>query len=323
VSPPALDFSKSTNGSPERYLTPKVAMSPLSSRLYKYLDVSGARLTLRNRNFKHSKPSEFNDRTDMTIERLFPEADETTLAAAWSNFTDIIVKNVDKTPTCANEAMRNQLSLLQEAFRQYPEKIEFIKAQAKEIPISELYDLNKMSEWSSSYVAEINDFLQQYRILCVSETPDNMQMWCRYAQAHEGIVLRITPNLQKDTKFARFRAVNYYRTRPSLYDDPIRFLEGGLFGDQNGRTTLIMDRTIYAKTLDWAYEREQRLVIPISGEDWNVMPYHPEEITELFLGAKMHDDVKREMVKLAEELNPEISIFQAVKGSTGVSFFLV
>jgi hypothetical protein len=62
---------------------------PASPTLYKFLDVNGARLTLRNRTFKHAKPSDFNDKADMTVESLFPGSDEVVLAAAWSDLSDI------------------------------------------------------------------------------------------------------------------------------------------------------------------------------------------------------------------------------------------
>jgi hypothetical protein len=151
-----------------------------------------------------------------------------------------------------------------------------------------------------------------------------MRMWCRYAQAHEGIVLRIEPNLQKDSNLTQFRAVKYQEKRPPLYDDPVSYLEGALFEDQNERAKLLLDKVVYAKTFEWEYEHEQRLAIPIvDGKDWTVMPYYPEEIAELYLGAKMNDDTKRQIVTLAKAVNPEITIFQAVKGSTEISFFLV
>jgi hypothetical protein len=35
--------------------------------LYKYLDVQGAKLTLENKCFRHSKPSYFNDTEDFTV----------------------------------------------------------------------------------------------------------------------------------------------------------------------------------------------------------------------------------------------------------------
>lgn len=38
--------------------------------LYKYLDLQGAKLTLGNRTFKHSKPSDFNDTEDLNSEHF-------------------------------------------------------------------------------------------------------------------------------------------------------------------------------------------------------------------------------------------------------------
>ena len=150
-----------------------------------------------------------------------------------------------------------------------------------------------------------------------------MKMWNVYAQQHEGIVLRILPNLEKNSKYALFRPVEYREKRPPLYDSAISFLEGGFFDDQVTRAKTLIDKIIYTKTVKWEYEKELRLVIPTRvGHEWNVMPFHPEEIYELFLGGKINRDVRREVVDLAKSLNPQITIFQAVKGSTEVSFFL-
>ena len=299
-------------------------LSASSTGLYKYLDVSGALLTLRNRNFKHSKPSDFNDQTDMTIERVFPGADEVALTAMWDNLTNVIVNNIDTAPSCLDGALREMIVQIQDAFKQFPEKIEFIKAEAKKISVTEMYDLDLMKDRAVAFINETNDLLQDFRILCVSEKPDSMRMWCKYAQAHEGIAIRILPNVQKDSKYALFRPVKYQEQRPPLYDDPVSFLESGLFDDQKERTKLILDKIVYAKTSEWAYEKEWRLVIPIvDGNDWNVMPYHAEEISEVLLGAKINHDVKREIVTLAKAINPDVAIFQAVKGSTEVSFYLV
>jgi hypothetical protein len=48
------------------------------------------------------------------------------------------------------------------------------------------------------------------------------------------------------------------------------------------------------------------------GNDWNAMPYHPEEISELYLGAKQPDALKAEIVTLAQAVNPAMSIFDVV-----------
>src|SRR5205807_1411446 len=153
----------------------------------------------------------------------------------------------------------------------------------------------------------INEFMQGIRILCVSELKDSERMWMRYAQGHEGIVLRITPSVKKDSKYQLFRKVEYREARPPLYESALSFLERSMFGDQEKNRKATLKQIVYTKTREWEYEKEYRLSIPIIGQDWNVMPYHPEEITELYLGLKMTDETKIEMIDLAEAVNPKIS----------------
>ena len=64
--------------------------------LYKYLDVQGATLSLRDRTFKHSKPSYFNDTEDLTIKSIFPETDEEAVKILNAGLSDIILRNVNK-----------------------------------------------------------------------------------------------------------------------------------------------------------------------------------------------------------------------------------
>ena len=85
----------------------------------------------------------------------------------------------------------------------------------------------------------------------------------------------------------------------------------------------IMNKIIYAKTLDWQHEGEYRLAIPLApGErPWNTLSYHPDEITELYLGAAMTDADKDDILAKAKSVNPGIAVFQAVHGAEGTITF--
>jgi len=53
------------------------------------------------------------------------------------------------------------------------------------------------------------------------------------------------------------------------------------------------------------------------------MPYHPEEIIELYLGAKIDDKAKAEIIDLARSVNPNISIFRCmIDEKNGILFRL-
>ncbi len=291
--------------------------------LYKYLSIEGARLTLGNRCFKHAKPSSFNDVEDLTIRGLFPEDDETALAIIENNFTNVLVRHVDDVPSSLNEAMRQKVAILQAAFKRNPNAAAIIKEAKKGLP--SVFNLEHMKQRHIDFVAEINAFMQGYRILCVSSRKDSEPMWRRYAEGHTGVVLRISPNVDKDSKYQLFRAVTYQATRPTLYESAERFLEESLFGDQQARIKNALEKIVYAKTLEWEYENEYRLAIPAHADgDWNTLSYHPEEISEIYLGANATDPWKAEVSVLAETVNPHIVIYEmfySVHGNLLTRFF--
>jgi hypothetical protein len=278
--------------------------------LYKYLDVRGAKLTLGNRQFKHSKPSDFNDTEDLTIRSIFPEDVEVALAKLTQGLTDVIATNLDKQPTCG-AGLRKKVVLLQRIYRQNPKAAGALWQSLA----SKLFDVEHMRAWSEAFVKVINDDMQRCRVLCVSTNNRSEPMWWGYAQQHQGVVLRIDPCIEKKSKFELFRPVEYRASRPSLYDHTLDFLEGALFADQEARIKAMRDKIIYSKTLKWQLESEHRLVIPLpEGEDWNTLPFHPEEITELYLGLAITKDNKNEIALKAKKINPNIAIFQAFRG---------
>jgi Protein of unknown function (DUF2971) len=287
--------------------------------LYKYLDVQGAELTLTNKTLKHAKPSAFNDTEELTIRSIFPEDDETALRQLETGFVDILLRHLDDRPTCLNLQLRTKVALLQRIFKTKPEAAKAIKEKMAEGKGPEILNLEQMKKRNRDFIAEINLYMQGMRILCVSSLFDSERMWTRYAEDHKGIVLRLCPDIGKDSKFQLFRPVVYRENRPSLFESASSFQEGSLFGDQLARIKKSMDAIVYSKTLEWEYESEYRLAVPLGhGEkDWNVLPYHSEEITELYLGAMVTDELKAKLVDLARRVNPQISVFEMFHNATG------
>jgi len=287
-----------------------------SPPLYKYLSVEGARLTLGNRCFRHAKPSTFNDTEDLTVRSLFPEDDEIALGIIENGFTDLLLNHVDDVPTCLNEGMRAKVALILAAFKANPDAARIVKEAKTAMP--SVFNLEHMKQRHLDFVAEINAFMQGFRILCVSSRKDSDRMWDRYAEGHRGIVLKISPNIVKDSKFQRFLPVRYQASRPTLYESAEAFQEGVFFGDQLARIREAMDKIVYAKTLEWEYENEYRLAIPVhSDNDWDTLSYHPEELSELYLGANAPDNWKAEVVALAETVNPEIAVYEMFHNGNG------
>lgn len=284
--------------------------------IYKYLDVRGAKLTLSNGTFKHAKPSDFNDIEDLTIQSIFPEETETALKKLSDGFTEVILQHLNDQPTCSSP-MREKVALIQQVYRTNPKAAQLVKGERGKESGVPIYDVGHMRDRAKQSIAEINEFMQGYRILCVTTHKDSEQMWSVYAEAHKGIALRIEPNVTKDSKFQLFRPVEYRKERPPLYDDTLDFIADSLFGDQEARRKNIIEKIVYSKTLSWQHEGEYRLAIPILNREspWNTLKYHPEEITELYLGCAMQQVDKEDIVSKAKVLNPEIAIIQVVRGA--------
>lgn len=289
--------------------------------LYKYLDVSGAKLTLGNRTFKHSQPSEFNDLEDLTIQSIFPEDTEEALKKITGGFVDVILRNLDKEPTCSSP-MKEQIRAIQHVYRASPEAADLGRANLTN-PDKPIYDVEYLRDKAQTHIAEINEFMQGYRVLCVSIYKDSERMWTKYAEKHKGVCLRIQPNIAKDSKFQLFRPVIYRQKRPPLFENTLEFCAGFLFGDHKARIKEIVERIIYAKTLEWQDEGEYRLAIPNFEyeELWDTLPYQPEEITELYLGLEIEKSDIEDIVGKARDVHLDIAIYRAYRNTGGKLVF--
>jgi hypothetical protein len=175
--------------------------------LYKYLSVEGAKKTLGTNTFRHAKPSSFNDTEDLTISSIFPEEEEAALAVISASFTDVILANLDKPPTCLSAQMRAKVAQIQQIFRANPNAAAIVKAEMLKNPDAAMLNLESLRALCTSTIAWINEFMQGYRVLCVTTHKDSEKMWSGYAEHHKGIALRIEANTAKHSKFELFRKV--------------------------------------------------------------------------------------------------------------------
>jgi hypothetical protein len=286
--------------------------------LYKYLNVEGAKKTLENRTFRFAKPSEYEDLEDMTAQSLFPDELEAALKILPDGFVDVIVENPDAAPTCP-EKLRPKVTELQKIFRENHKAADVVREGLKKNPGAAGFDSEQWRTRSDAFVKEINDFMQNHRVFCVTTDKASDRMWREYAQEDQGIALRIEPCIEKDSKFQKFAPVTYQEKRPPIFPRTLDYAKETLFGDQAARARESMDGIIYAKTELYRFESEYRLAIPLGEdeEDYRFLGYHPEEITELYLGAGMKDEDKADIIAKAKAVNPDIAIFQCKRDAKG------
>lgn len=278
--------------------------------LYKFLDLRGAKLTLGNLTFKFAKPTDFNDIEDLTVQTVFPEMLEAALSRIEGGFTDVILRHLHEPPTCSSP-MKERVALLQHVYLTNPDAAAVVNAEIA-TQSGPVLGSERMRLRVAEFLKEINEGLQDFRVLCVSTHIDSEKLWSRYAENQKGIALRIEPDLRKDSKFQLFRPVKYRDVRPSFYEDTLDFVAHSMFGDQEAHRLKAIENIIYTKTRKWEYEGEYRLAIPIMPDEqpWNTLGYYREEITELYLGMAVTTEDRRLLVKRARVINPQIKVFQ-------------
>lgn len=224
-------------------------------------------LLAANRCLRFAKPSEYEDLEDMTVQSLFPDELETALAILSDGFVDAIVANPYAPPTCSPK-LRPAVVKLQKIFREKPQLAPFMKQALKDDPAKAGLNVEYWRTRSDAFIKETNEFMQNYRVLCVTTDRASERMWKEYAKDSSGIALRITPSVEKASRFELFAPVTYREQRPPVYAKTLDFAGDTMFGDHAARTRSVMDTIIYSKTNDDKFESEYRLAIPLGeGEE--------------------------------------------------------
>jgi len=83
------------------------------------MDYHGAKLTLQNGTFKHSKPSDFNDIDDLTIRGIFAKKFKNVAQEISQTFVSVILENLDKEPTISSP-MKEKIQHIQSAMKLNP-----------------------------------------------------------------------------------------------------------------------------------------------------------------------------------------------------------
>ena len=134
-------------------------------------------------------------------------------------------------------------------------------------------------------------------VLCLSEVPDSLLMWAHYAASHSGFVLEFKSKhpyfhqqVTQEDELRRLRRVFYRETRPS-----------------DSLTSMDSTELFLVKSGHWAYEREWRIIRPLSDSNEAALrkpyPIHlfsfpPQAINSVIIGSRATQETV-EMIKAA------------------------
>ncbi len=140
-----------------------------------------------------------------------------------------------------------------------------------------------------------NKFNEYFGALCLSEVRDSLLMWSHYALGHTGFVLCF------DTSHSHFQ-------KAKSFEDELRHLRRVVYRDSRPRGTLSeMEMIDYflVKSVHWSYEREWRIIHPLSDSstiipdepfDIHLFTFPPDALQAIIVGARATDKTKNEIL---------------------------
>lgn len=285
------------------------------NHFFKYASLETAVRVIESRSFRWSSPTKFNDPFDHQAGFVLPFTPEVFSQALISSIERIVFSDSEPvvTPTTSFSALTLKLRELRH-----------------KLPRGEvLRDLGQSSSESAAMlhdsIAKLNTAVQDQlchsRVFCVSERFDNVVMWSHYADQHKGVVFKLQCIDEIDNTLLAARKVQYTDTflpfpdadayaRHLTEEEPIDF------------TKCIWD-IAYTKHVDWKYEEEWRVHIPLlnepPGDGYSIYQENPRVFAAIYLGCNMASEDVKNIVGLVQRYLPEIQVLVGRKSATSFS----
>jgi hypothetical protein len=276
--------------------------------LYKYTSCSTAKIILRNKTIRWNSPLNFNDTFELNYS-MGMDFDESKAVNIIAQKLAMVIYD-EKIKLYDNGFRNPKLDYMRKHLRKdsYPMEhfVETIKSVAKElIPTVKNIIEKEKERWKKD--------IKTYRILCFTEFNDSISMWERYAEKHSGVVIKWKPIAEIDSPL--------YAAYPVIYSDDIpkiatfEYLTDIYIGLKP--TKPIIDELltlVTTKTTSWSDENEWRIVSTkriFDSGTYEDVPFSPQEIDTVYLGCKISDRDKEDILVFIKEGFSHVSVYQA------------
>ncbi|KGE01012.1 DUF2971 domain-containing protein [Rhizobium sp. YS-1r] len=272
------------------------------AHFFKYMSSSTAELVLKNRTLRWSTPGCLNDPFDMqfdfdlavTAADVVPEA----LEVLWQIYQG------EREP---GETKFGRLMGIARAAQQKKTKDEFSADWGSALEQS----FRNMKDELPALNRGLKEQALTAKVLCLTERPDNANMWNFYAEQHKGVVLRFRSIPAFDSAFMMAQRVNYSKHAPQIAEkqEIVDFLTGLRRLDK----LRVLHQLIFTKTEDWAHEREWRI---FSGDGRNKttapedIRFFANELDGLIFGKDCPSAMREKLAQLASRY-PNVALYEA------------
>jgi len=231
-----------------------------------------------------------------------------------STFSSIYKKEEKKLSNDEISLMYTELLL--ETFKQRPEILEHACINSQKA-------LTNLGNAAIPQVLEgiVKSANELIGILCLSETPLNLQMWAHYADEGKGYVIGFDSTNQyfgmnnvNDTILNKVMKVRYSKDKPKVIisdyaDDRV---------PSEDRLLQFAYDFIFTKAMNWSYEEEWRMLknlkeaeITLDSGKVFLMKYPKTSVSSIIVGYKTPEERINEIVRIANEHYPHAQCFKA------------
>lgn len=280
---------------------------------FKYLDIDGAEKVLSDGTLMFTSPTEFNDPFDISIQSLAPFD----IVADRLTFSDLLIEAVlaPELPSGNGDELYNKIRMIHESLKKASNER---RMEFRKMPRRDVWNETNLKRSYDRTFRMIKAVHEAEGVFCASKKFNNHLLWAHYADKHRGAVLAFKPDIEKDSVLSLITEVEYSSNRPYLYESQEDYFNKSIFKDKLTVLNEYSKKITTTKSLDWAYEEEVRICIPLLinhfvGEKRKTQKYYDNELVEIYLGCKMSDIDKNRIIELSLNRNSEVKVFQMVQ----------
>jgi hypothetical protein len=283
---------------------------PARRAFYKYATPATTLAVLKSRTVRYSSPLAFNDPFDIQSGLHF-EFDLNSLHSKVLDRIQELASGPEEPPVDSGDVW-GKIVL---AARKYYPQHGFPRDQWKQITDASFRELLMVIEQTrSNYKQHWRErLLPGIRVFCVTEERDNLLMWAHYARDHTGVVFEYWSLPEEDNPLSVARQVKYVNSPPPFFKEK-EWLDD-FMGIKKLDERALYAQYAYIKSNHWSYEREWRVWYPMSDttQMFDTMPIRPSEFKAIYLGCRIDETTKQDVLRLLAKGFPKTRVFQAQK----------
>jgi len=286
----------------------------LPPALFKYATPVAATAILESGTLQFSRPSLFNDDFDLRINLAIEVDEDQVVGLALDQMWEALFGPEQIPPGNVMGVMLLAIRQLQRGHMDRAAFDEFMTPTVRQ-------QVATRREWATGMAEALGEECSTYKVLCLSDTGTSANLWGHYTNNMSGVALKFAPDRNSDSFFLAASPVTYVDQVPSLHStESFADLLSGRGGSNDAQ---LRDLFLYTKTMDWAPEREWRVV---AGEGWEpaqeteLVRFAREDLAAVIFGTRATPEFREAVAELVHGHYPLCRFQELRRSRVGLNY---